>query len=781
MIFLFFDDPPPHHTQSTISKALTASTTPQHHRQGRDNIMTSSIVHSSILPNHPSSNIVVLRFSNPPVNALSRATCAALHEAIIKSKQDLTIQAIILLGGDGLPFSAGADITEFDDSVPVTEDSTRVAPLARLTKEIEDAPIPIIACINKYALGGGLELALACHYRIALPHARLGLPEVKLGLIPGAGGTQRLPRLVGLETALKMIVTGNPIQAKEGKKAGLVDEIAQPSDSATDALLQAAAVFLKQKQNKPAVRRTKDLPVPGLSVTSGSNTNAALELCRAAAKSLSISSVARGGDAQQGCLEAVAAAVTSFSTRKFGEGLAIESRIFARLMQSEQSKALRHVFFVERMTAMSHHSDLVSSNEKMQHVGVVGGGTMGAGIAVAFMDAGVRRVTLVEVKAEALQAAEKVIQGIYASRVRRGLTTVEQAKATVTSCFRGSLALQDLAETDMVVEAVYENMQLKKDIFGKLDSFCHPRTILATNTSTLSIDEIAQATQRPGKVIGMHFFSPAHMMKLVECVKGAATSPESIAAVAKVAKEMKKVCVVVGNCHGFVGNRMLLSYKKELEFLVEEGADPYRVDKLLFEFGFPVGPFVMSDIAGLDVSVRIKKQRKEELLRSGTKVEAERETDISDRFCEELGRMGQKNGKGFYLYDKKVGNGRTPLPDPMVEHWLEKYRKSKGIIPRTDITDKEILERSLFALLNEGFKILQEGMASSAGDIDIVWIYGYGFPAWRGGPMYYAQQQVGLPKLLSGLEEYQRRFPNSPHFRPSGLLRDLVRSLVAKL
>ncbi len=722
--------------------------------------------------------VAVIRFSNPPVNALSKALCKALEDAASHAKRDRGVRAILLVGGDGLPFSGGADIKEFNTS-PKPAGSNEVAPLSCLIQVIESAAVPVVACIHKYAFGGGLELALACHYRVATADARVGLPEVKLGIIPGAGGTQRLPRLVGLKLALTTIVTGNPVNAKIGHNAGLIDTLVPRETKGEEALVQAALDLLLQKKGQP-LRAAKDRHVPEFA-SLGGNTAQALELCRRVAKeaALKMDKPVRGGEAQEGCLEAVAAAALPH----LEEGLAIETRIFDKLLQSDQSKARRYVFFSERMSAQNHHLE-VEDPLPMRHVGVVGGGTMGAGIAVAFMDAGAR-VTLVEVKADALARAHDVVKGIYASRVRRGQMTQAQAEALATAGrFQGSLSLQDLADTDMVVEAVFEDMQLKKDIFGKLDQICHPRTILATNTSTLSIDAIASATRRPGQVLGMHFFSPAHLMKLVECVKGQATAPATIAAVAKVSKAMKKVCVVVGNCNGFVGNRMLFSYQKEIHFLIEEGADPYRVDKLLYDFGFPVGPCVMSDIAGLDVSVRIKQQRKQALALAGVH-STDRDTDVAERLCEDLGRLGQKNLKGWYKYDPKVGNGRTPIPDPTVVHpFLEKFRLSKGITPRTDITDQEILERSLFSLCNEGFKVLEEGISTSGGDVDIVWIYGYGFPAFRGGPIYHAETHIGLPKLLAGLERYYRQYPHSPHFKPANLLRQLVQKgqgLVARL
>eukprot|EP00624_Nannochloropsis_granulata_P001558 evm.model.NODE_17712_length_11926_cov_30.118900.3 len=743
-------------------------------------------VSTSILPE---TNVAVIRFVNPPVNALSKATCKALHHAVAAAKKDASVRAILLIAGKGLPFSGGADIKEFDTS-PSQNDE--IGPLSLLIEEMEAATIPIVACIHKYAFGGGLELALACHYRVAMPDARLGLPEVKLGLIPGAGGTQRLPRLVGLEMALRMIVTGNPIPATAAHKAGLVDVLVGDVKGGDTALMQAAVAFVfPQRGAVVPERRAIDLQVPDFAASSSSSSSSSssppLELCHSLAKKagLKIDMPTRGGKAQHGCCEAIAAAALPDPQ----EGLRVETRIFNRLLHSEQSKARRHVFFSERMVALNHHLDLAGSVPTMKHVGVVGGGTMGAGIAVAFLDAGVR-VTLVEVQPEALARAHEVVQGIISSRVRRGQMTPVQAAALATSGrFQGTLCLQDLGECDMVVEAVYEDMALKKDIFARLDSFCSPKTILATNTSTLSIDEIAKGTKREGRVIGMHFFSPAHLMKLVEVVKGEKTLPETIAAVAAVTKPMKKVCVVVGNCDGFVGNRMLFSYQKELQFMVEEGADPYRIDKLLFDFGFPVGPFVMSDIAGLDVALRIKQQRQRRLQQQSSSITqaaaVERETDVADKLCELTGRLGQKNGRGWYKYDPSIGKGRAPLPDPTVQTFLEKYRKTKGVVPRSPPhTDEEILERSLFPLLNEGIKILEEGIATNGGDIDIVWIYGYGFPAWRGGPMYYAEHHVGLPMLLAGLERYARQYPQSPHFNPAHLLRELVRKgqgLVARL
>jgi len=512
---------------------------------------------------HPGTGVAVIRFTNPPVNALSKATCKALQHAVAATKKDAGVRAILLIAGEGLPFSGGADIKEFDTS---PSRNNEIGPLSLLIEEIEAATIPIVACLNKYAFGGGLELALACHYRVAMPDARLGLPEVKLGLIPGAGGTQRLPRLVGLETALEMIVTGSPIQAMVAHKAGLVDALGENGKGGDAALVQAAISFVCPPSGAAVpVRRAIDLQVSDFTASSSSSSSP-FELCRTLAKKagLKVDVPVRGGDAQHGCFEAIAAAALPDPQ----EGLRVETRIFNRLLHSEQSKARRHVFFSERMVALNHHLDLAEGLPKMKHVGVVGGGTMGAGIAVAFLDAGVR-VTLVEVKNVALARAHEVVQGIITSRVRRGQMTAAQAAALAASGrFQGSLLLRDLRGCDMVVEAVFEDMVLKKFIFARLDAFCDAKTILATNTSTLSIDEIAKATKREGQVIGMHFFSPAHMMKLVEVVRGKATSEATIAAVAAITKPMKKVCVVVGNCDGFVGNRMLFSYQKELQFMV---------------------------------------------------------------------------------------------------------------------------------------------------------------------------------------------------------------------
>lgn len=506
----------------------------------------------------PDKRVAIIRFSNPPVNALSKKLCTRLKEAVASAQQDASIRAILLMSGEGLPFSGGADIKEFDN--PPSRDNAEVGPLSLLIEEIESATVPTVACIHKYAFGGGLEVALACHYRVSMPTALLGLPEVKLGLIPGAGGTQRLPRLVGWEAAVRMVLTGDPLPSTEAHGIGLVDAVAKGGKEA-GAALQEVALTVVNDPKTGCHRRTINFPVP-------SNALNPLETCQTFAKKAGIKVEAsdRGGEAFQGALEALAAAALPDPRR----GLDLEARVFNRLLRSEQSKARRYVFFSERRVASDHHLGLRGDESlvEIRHVGVVGGGTMGAGIAIAFLDAGAR-VTLVEVTTEALARAHEVVQGIVASRVRRGLMSAAQAAVWASQRrFQGTLSLGDLSETDLVVEAVFEDMALKKDIFRRLDAQCRPSTILATNTSTLSIDDIAAVTRRPDRVLGMHFFSPAHMMRLVEVVRGQASSTAVVGALAAVIKRMKKVCVAVGNCDGFVGNRMLFSYQKELQLMV---------------------------------------------------------------------------------------------------------------------------------------------------------------------------------------------------------------------
>ena len=645
--------------------------------------------------------VAVITLQRPPVNALGQPLRQGIKDRLDEALADDAIQAIVLVGS-GRGFSGGADITEFGKT-PQAPHLREVIDVAELGSK------PVVAAIHGMALGGGYELPLGCHYRIATPTARVGQPEVKLGIIPGAGGTQRLPRLIGIEPALEVIVAGDPVPAPKALELGMIDAIVEGEDLTAEAVAFAEGLLSDGK----GPRVTRDLTDK---IGTPDEVAAAFERSRQM-----IARRARGMRAPEACVEAVEAAIT----QSFEDGMAKERELFLECVQSDQSAAQRHAFFAEREVAKIPDVPADTPTRTIETAAVLGAGTMGGGIAMNFANAGIP-VHVLETSPEALDKGLDLVRKNYAGSVSRGRITQEKMDAAV-GLISGTLEYTDIKDADIVIEAVFENMDIKKEVFAKLDATCKAETILATNTSTLDVNEIAAATGRPDKVIGTHFFSPANVMRLLENVRGGASSDETIQTVMQLSKRINKVGVLVGVCYGFVGNRMLHAYSREANFLIEEGALPQQIDKVIYDFGLPMGPFAMGDMAGLDVGWRIRQER------AKTHPSNQRYSSIGDRLCE-MGRYGQKTSAGWYKYAE---GSRTPEPDPEVEELIIGTSKELGI-ERRDISDQEILERCMYPLINEGAKILEEGIATRPVDIDIIWIYGYGFPVYRGGPMFYA-------------------------------------------
>ncbi len=644
-------------------------------------------------------DVAVITVNNPPVNALSWHVREGLEREFNAAIGDAAVKAIVLRC-DGATFIAGADITEFGKP-PRGPDFNAVLNM------IEAAPKPVVAAIHGTALGGGLETALVCHYRVAVPSAKLGVPEVKLGLLPGAGGTQRLPRVVGVETAAKMVSGGDPLSAKAALAAGLVDAMAGEDSLAADAIAYARARIAD------GPRPTRNRPVTGDA--------SAIEAIKAAnARKW------KGFEAPYANLACVEAA----TRLPFEEGLAFERTEFMKLMMGSQSAAQRHLFFAERQAAKIDGLPADTKLRPVNKVGVIGAGTMGGGISMNFLAKGIP-VTIVEMEQANLDRGVGVIRKNYEASAAKGRFTTEQVEGMM-GLLSPSLDLGALADCDLIIEAVYENMDVKKELFGKLDAIAKPGAILASNTSYLDVNEIASATKRPEDVLGMHFFSPANVMRLLEVVRGDKTAPDVLATAMAVGKRIGKVAVVAGVCHGFIGNRMLSQRQIPANQLLMEGATPEQVDNVHTDFGMPMGPFQMSDLAGLDIGWH----------RDPTRIET-----LRDALCA-AGRFGQKNGKGFYDYDAQ--RNRTPSPEALAI--IEDFR-AKSNLPKREITTQEIIERTLYPMVNEGAKILAEGKAQRASDIDVVWIYGYGWPVYRGGPMFWANL-VGLPKIVAALERH---------------------------
>jgi len=650
--------------------------------------------------------IAVVTVDNPPVNALKYEVRAGLTQALAHARDDDAVSAVVIACA-GRTFFAGADITEFGKP-------PQAPSLHDVIAAIEAMPKPVVAALHGTALGGGFELALACHFRVAVPGARVGLPEVKLGLLPGAGGTQRLPRLVGPEKALQMIASGEPIGAAEARADGIVDEIVE-GDLAAAAIDFALRVVREGRPLRLVRDREEKLIGEGFA-------DAAEALTRRL----------RGREAPAACVEAVRNAIVL----PFEEGLKRESELFRKLVTGDQSKAQRHIFFAEREAAKVPGIQEGTKPRPIASGAVIGAGTMGGGIAMCFANAGIP-VTIVETGRDLLQKGLDRAAANYRATVSRGGLSADEMERRI-GLITGVTELDAVGSADVVIEAVFEEMDLKKRVFSDLDRLAKPNALLATNTSTLDVDEIARATKRPQDVLGTHFFSPANVMRLLEIVRGAATAPDALATAVTLGRRIGKVPVTVGVCYGFVGNRMLARRSVETERLLLEGALPQEVDNAVAAFGVPMGPFAMADMAGLDVGWRIRKGRGER-------------NEIEDALCE-AGHYGQKTGKGYFRYDAR---SRTPLPDPEVEKIILETSSRLGV-NRRPIGDEEIVERMIFPMINEGARILDEGIATRPGDIDVIWVYGYGWPVWRGGPMYYADR-LGLAHIRDRLAFYADR------------------------
>ncbi len=657
--------------------------------------------------------VAVITLDNPPVNGLGLAVRQAIVAGIDAAAADPAVQAVVLIGNERF-FSGGADVREFGTPKAMQEPT-----LLTVIATVERSVKPVIAAISGVCMGGGLELALGCHFRIARSDATVALPEVKLGLLPGAGGTQRLPRVVGLETALNMIVSGAQVPAAQLKATALFDEV-------VDSELLPAALALANK----VVQEGRGLPRVRDRKVNEPNAEAFLQFARN-----TVGAMSKHFPAPLKCLEAVAAA----ANKPFDEGQKIEREGFLALMQTPESRALRHVFAAER--AASKISDVSADTpvRAIVKVGVIGAGTMGGGIAMNFLNAGIP-VVMLETKAEALERGIGTIRKNYENSLKKGKLTQDKLDARM-ALLQPTLDYADLSDVDLVIEAVFEDMGVKQQVFEKLDSVCKPGAILASNTSTLDLNQIASFTKRPQDVVGLHFFSPANVMRLLEVVRGDATAKDVLATSMALAKTIKKQAVVSGVCDGFIGNRMVARYGQAAHDLIVAGALPQQVDKALEKFGFAMGPFRMGDLAGLDIGWAIRKRRNAE-----NPLDAK--PNVADALCE-AGRFGQKTGSGWYRY---IPGNRVAQPDPVVEEVIVAFRAAHGVTPR-QISDEEIIERCVYALVNEGARIVEEGIAQRASDVDIVYLNGYGFPLHRGGPMLYADQ-VGLVNVERALKRF---------------------------
>jgi 3-hydroxyacyl-CoA dehydrogenase len=680
------------------------------------------------------NDIAVITINNPPVNALSPGVPEGIAEAIDQINKDNSAKAAVLIGG-GRTFVAGADIKEFGK---LTSGKPRGAGLLPVLLKIEDSKKPIIVAIHGTAFGGGLELAMSGHYRVAVASAQVGQPEVKLGIIPGAAGTQRLPRLAGVQTAIEMCTTGNPVKAPDALKFGIIDKIINGD------LLAGGIAFAQEVADKPAPKTRERNDKLGNGADNAAIFSAARD---------TVAKKQRGLKAPMAAIEAIEA-----STKlPFDQGCQLEEKLFIDCLFSDQSKSLIHVFFSEREVSKIPDVPKDTPLIPIKSAAVVGAGTMGGGIAMVLANAGIP-VLLKETDQAALDRGLNTIKSNYDTSVQRGRFTAEAA-AERFNRITPTLSYDGFAQADLVIEAVFEGMALKKEIFQQLDKICKPGAILASNTSTLSIDEIAGATKRPESVIGLHFFSPANVMRLLEIVRGKATSKEVIATAMNFSKTLGKVGVLVGNCRAFVGNRMFGPYRREAQFLVEEGAAIESVDKAMTDFGMAMGPLAVGDLAGLDVGWRIRKEYRH-LEKPGV-----RQPFAEDNLCEQ-GRYGQKTGAGWYKYDEN----RRAVNDPAVAALIKKWVGEAGT-PQRQITAEEIVDRCLYAMVNEGARILEEGYALRASDIDIIYLNGYGFPAHRGGPMWYADT-VGLKTVLARIEDFHRQ--HGELWEPAPLLKQLA-------
>ena len=682
----------------------------------------STINEVSSLENH--SNIAVLTLNSPPVNALSANVREGLHEGVKSAIEDSAVEAIVIIC-EGRTFIAGADITEFGQA-------PKGPSLYDVQDMIENSTKPVVAAIHGTALGGGLEVALTCHYRIAVPSAKCGLPEVNLGLLPGAGGTQRLPRIVGAAKALVMMTSGEHVPAEQCLSMGLVDEMAEEG-KLLEGALSFAGTIVSEKRPLVKVRDAED------KIAADKGNDALFADFRK-----SIARKTRGFLAPEYNIQCIEAAVN----KPFDEGIKVEQELFMKLMTGSQSAAQRYMFFAQRQVTKIPDIEADTEVKDINSVGVIGAGTMGGGISMNFANVGIP-VTIIEQSQEQLDKGIGIIRKNYENSAAKGRITQAQVEERM-NLIEGKTSIEALDSQDMIIEAVFENMDLKKDIFKQLDGICKQGAILASNTSALDVNVIAAETNRPEDVIGLHFFSPANVMRLLEIVRGDKTSKSVVASSLAVAKKIQKIAAVVGVCPGFVGNRILAQRQREANKLILEGALPWDIDDALFDFGFPMGPFAMSDLAGLDI---------------GWNKDTSNGESLRDVLCE-AGRLGQKSGKGFYIYDEN----RNKSPDPEVEALIRKFGEERQIRMR-DISKEEILERCLYPMINEGFKILEEGMAIRASDIDIVWTNGYGWPVYEGGPMFYGNT-IGFDKVVFWLKKAELEL--GPEFKPSAYLEKVV-------
>ena len=676
--------------------------------------------------------VALIALNSPPVNALGFAVRQGILDALTAAENDANI-SVIVLTGRGRCFSGGADIREFGKA--------RMEPHLRdVIDRLEKCKKPVIAAIHKTAIGGGCEIALGCHYRVGDASALFGLPEIKLGLLPGAGGTQRLPRLIGIGPSLDVILSGDFVGAERAKELGFLDDIISGD------LTQGAIDFANRLiADDKGVR-----PICDMSIESDGAEKVIADMRKKIARRT------RGLIAPERCI----AAIESTMAGSLEDGLALERKYFDELVQSDQSKAQRHLFFAERLAHKVPGVPADTTTRNIKTAAVIGCGTMGRGITMALANGGVP-VKVLEVNQQALDKGLQLARDTYAGSVKRGSLS-QRDMDTRLSLISGTTEYADIADADIVIEAVFEDMDLKKKIFTKLDEVCKPGAILATNTSSLDINEIAALTNRPEDVIGTHFFSPANVMKLMENVRGDKTAADVITSVMKLSKTINKVGAMVGVCDGFVGNRMLYAYKSQAEFLLEEGALPQQVDKVIYDFGFPMGPFAMGDLAGLDVGYQVRQHRRK------IKPSNDRYSFIGDRIVE-MDRLGQKNNKGWYLYEE---GSRVPQPDPEIEKLIVGISAEIGMT-RRDISDQEILERCMYPLINEGAKILSENIASRPSDIDLIWVFGYGFPIGRGGPMFYADL-IGTKTIYDVMKKLHDE--HGDMLKPAPLLEELAKS-----
>jgi len=684
--------------------------------------------------------VALITLDNPPVNGMSYAVRSAALEGLDRALADANVKAIVLTGA-GKAFSGGADIKEFNTPAMLAEPTLRT-----LISAFEQSPKPVIAAMHTVAMGGGLELPLGCHFRVAAPGTQVALPEVKLGLLPGAGGTQRLPRAIGLEAALNMIVSGASVPSEQLTALGLFSEIipVTPSQDGTQSFVEGAVAFAKkvvaEKRPLEQLRNRK---------VKHDNPEAFLQFARN-----TVGAMSKNYPAPLKCIDCVAASVD----KPFEEGLRIEREGFTDLLMGPESRALRHAFFGERAAGKIADVPEDTPRRKISKVAVIGAGTMGGGIAMNFLNAGIP-VTILEMKQEALDRGVATIRKNYEGTVKKGRLTEDKMNERM-ALLKPSLDFKDMGDADLVIEAVFEEMGVKETVFKQIDALAKPGAILATNTSTLDVNHIAAVTKRPQDVLGMHFFSPANVMKLLEVVRGGKTAKDVLATVMDLAKKIKKTAVVSGVCDGFIGNRMLKYYAGEANALLEEGASIQQIDKAMEKFGMVMGPFRVGDLAGNDISWSIRKRQYAEDPKRQRLV-------IADALCE-AGRFGQKTGAGWYRYEP---GKRDPIPDPVVDKIIEEGRKKLGITPRK-ITDTEIVERCVYALVNEGARILEEKIAQRASDIDMVYLTGYGFPVFRGGPMLYADM-TGLIAIERAMKRYRAQTGN-PFWEPAALLAKLA-------